>query len=225
MFYYQVETNFGINCPFSNRIYQLTKTNMHASNRKHPSRHGKRNLNSRVHSASQIDALFSFDEGIDDYLPNQHIRESMESDFEENKKQLSSHSLNYMLNKRGEERKKARLCEHYLKIGCDSNDYTLQRKCEYNQPKESAIFMRRSSSQSEHTKPKTNKEMTPIIESETNQICLAYWPLQEQHSNEFDTAYVVLSKSVNTDTFSISCSVNKKTSKLLLVFSFFFRII
>lgn len=182
---------------------------MRESHRKHANRHNKRTLNSRIQSTSQIDALFSFDDEDEDYLSNQNGKVSLEDELETTKNQVSSYSSYYTLDKPSENRKKTRLCEHYLKIGCNSNDYTLHRKCEFNQPKETATNMRRSSSQTEQLKHKSTKETTPVLESETNQICLAFWPLEEQESNGFDTSFVVLSKSTNTDTFSISCSVRK----------------
>lgn len=142
-------------------------------------------------------------------------------------------------------------CEHYLKIGCNNNnqellnDYSIFKKCQFS--------FKTSSHPSRymHKKDLIKDESLPITESESNRMCLAYWPIYKVKQNEdldnemlnyitpftdyfnnnneinynknnddeLDIAYIVLSKSTNSETFSIQCSVweSFKNSKLLKI--------
>ena len=67
----------------------------------------------------------------------------------------------------------------------------------------------------------TKDSVLPVIESESNRICLAYWPIDEKESptKSFNTglgfnkyhdqgvSYIVLSKSKNSASFSVTCSL------------------
>lgn len=145
-------------------------------------------------------------------------------------------------------------CEHYLKIGCNNNnnqellnDYSIFKKCQFS--------FKSSSHPSRYMHKKDLEESLPITESESNRMCLAYWPIYKVKQNEdldnemlnyitpftdyfinennnnneinnknndddeLDIAYIVLSKSTNSETFSIQCSVweSFKNSKQLKI--------
>ena len=146
-------------------------------------------------------------------------------------------------------------CEHYLKIGCNSksfSDYSIYKKCHFNEinnrreqeakflskkdlrylNEDSGSFRYQASLLSDQNEPNL-----PVIESESNRICLAYWPINysktkgsqsDEHLNDLDEfyedydelnendsndesleiSYAVLTKSANSETFSITCSVS-----------------
>lgn len=79
------------------------------------------------------------------------------------------------------------------------------------------------------------QEQLPVTESESNRMCLAYWPIYRVRPNDYeedddilnyitpltdyfvetndnsndqiDVSFIVLTKSTNSETFSITCSV------------------
>lgn len=130
-------------------------------------------------------------------------------------------------------------CEHYLKIGCNVNpnrslnDYSIFRKCQFNSIRTKFARNKKDIDGADYLTKLFNakdKDQMPVTESETNRMCLAFWPIykindQENDENyvtpygdystdesvtndQIDVSYIVLTKSTNSDTFSITCSVS-----------------
>lgn len=135
-------------------------------------------------------------------------------------------------------------CEHYLKIGCSNNlnlfnDYSINKKCQYsfneqnNKAHNTAKLLKKKDLLEQYKYEKlpqyqalTDDQVLPVIESESNRICLAYWPIGDVKKsptigfrqgfsfskyvdNQRDKAlsYIVLSKSRNSAGFSVTCSL------------------
>lgn len=184
-----METDFGIDCPFSNRIYQLSADSNHDIVRK------RRNSDPKESQFSSI-----FGNGFPIYINNHNYEDTD--------------------------------CEHYLKIGCNNNDYTIYKKCEYtfsnreSSGKTKNRKIKKDSRYSAYSQPiykqNTNQQL-PVVESETNRICLAYWKLDansiKQRSyheeeddaelkNSQDEVYAVLSsRQSNAENYTVTCSV------------------
>lgn len=90
-----------------------------------------------------------------------------------------------------------------------------------------------------------NQQM-PVIESETNRICLAYWKLDKsilRNDNEYDNedyetqesesdqdeVFIVLSKLANAENFTITCSVRiliqKQNLKIIWLLIFYIYVL
>ena len=188
-----VETDYGISCPFSDRVYQL-----------------------------------SDDSIAQNPLAKARAQRTLTSEHE------TQFSLIYG---RGGDNSN---CEHYLKIGCDSNkDYSINKKCQYsfnNQHEEPEIKhlikkdLYYDSMPQLVQKPAENRQpVLPVLESETSRICLAYWPLHRakiknseahmdvEEANELHSdlsgdiqvnSFIVVSKSTNSEQVTIKCSVS-----------------
>ncbi|RNA26909.1 hypothetical protein BpHYR1_023705 [Brachionus plicatilis] len=155
-----VDSNIGVECPFSNRVYQLSSDKEQLIKKR--STLGKENQFSMV-----------FD---DDYNTEPE-------------------------------------CEHFLKIGCRSIDYTIFKKCKFNLDSEDHLRTRRNSNSPYSLKYFTHNiyfdSKLPIIESETNRLCLATWNIDGTNvpGETNDQVFVVLSKQLNSLNNSITCSV------------------
>lgn len=178
-----VETASGIVCPFTNRVYQLS---------------AESKSNEKINKRSAYDSQFSL---IFDELDT-----------------LSD-------------------CDRFLKIGCNNNqfqnDYSIFKKCHFT-GKHSPLKKEKNKRDSDSSFRDLNM---PVTESEYNRVCLAYWPLHKpkqidkdsislnnpnyvsrlndygveitnENDEEADVQFIVLSKSSNSETFSITCSVS-----------------
>ncbi|CAF0896720.1 unnamed protein product [Brachionus calyciflorus] len=183
---YFIDTELGVQCPFSNRIYQLLSDKN--INYDKMSNLKKRSL---LNKPSQFSLVFDNDES----------------------KQKSE-------------------CEHYMKIGCNSKDYTIHKKCKYNMETENVHYkVKRDSSNSAYALPLFKNsiyfdERLPVVESETNRICIAYWKAQNENDylrvNDNDDeskkeVYFVLSRQLNSDNDSITCSIWEATNNGLKI--------
>lgn len=105
-------------------------------------------------------------------------------------------------------------CEHFLKIGCKSKDYTIFKKCKFNlNTDDNSRLTKRNSNSPFYLNYFTHNiyfdSKVPIVESETNRLCLATWTAFDQNdpSQINDQTFVVLSKQLNSQNNSITCSV------------------
>lgn len=183
--YLFIETEVGINCPFSDRIYQLSE-DLKPHQVSHSNDYTKRS------TKSQFSLIYG-------------------GDTDPTSKTTLASST----------------CEHYLKIGCNnnaklSNDYSINKKCDYSFNENVLKRKKRFEQYSYESLPQYQAIRTslvlPVIESESNRICLAYWSVESYKTPEYgfyyninrdgeQSAYIVLSKARNSEKFTVACSL------------------
>lgn len=111
-------------------------------------------------------------------------------------------------------------CEHFLKIGCKSKDYTIFKKCKFNLDTDDHSKTKRNSNSPYSLNYYTHNiyfdSKLPIVESETNRVCLAKWKIHNPDETE-EHSYVVLSKQLNSPNNSITCSIWETSNNQLKI--------